>query len=201
MQEARSSHAVPRAAAPAARASILGGLLRAARVAADLTLEALAERSGVSARTISDIERGVSTRPRRATTYALADALGLADASQFYIDLSDAFFGANREGSHVSEGAKRDFWRQGMLVNLIAAYDCVAAFSETDFSEDLKALDVPILLAHGDDDQIVPIANAALKSAELVKHGTVKVYAGAPHGIAGEYQAQLDRDILAFIAD
>jgi non-heme chloroperoxidase len=125
----------------------------------------------------------------------------LADASQFYIELSEAFFGANREGSVVSEGAKRDFWRQGMLVNLAAAYDCVAAFSETDFSEDLKALDVPILLAHGDDDQIVPIANAALKSAELVKHGTLKVYAGAPHGISGEYQKALDADILAFIAD
>jgi len=125
----------------------------------------------------------------------------LADASQFYKDLSEAFFGANREGSAVSQGAKDDFWRQGMLVNLAAAYDCVAAFSETDFTDDLKALDVPIVLAHGDDDQIVPIVAAALKSAELVKHGTLKVYPGAPHGIYGDYRAQLDQDILAFVAE
>jgi non-heme chloroperoxidase len=123
----------------------------------------------------------------------------LNDSSQFYIELSEAFFGANREGSAVSEGAKRDFWRQGMLVNLSAAYDCVKAFSETDFTEDLKALDVPIFIAHGDDDQIVPIGDAALKSTELVKNGTLKVYPGAPHGIYGDYQAQLDQDILAFI--
>jgi len=123
----------------------------------------------------------------------------MKDASQFYIELTEAFFGANREGSSVSEGAKREFWRQGMNVNLAAAYDCVAAFSETDFTEDLKALDVPILLAHGDDDQIVPIHDATEKSAQLVKHGTLKVYPGAPHGIYGDYQAQLDQDILEFI--
>ena len=85
----------------------------------------------------------------------------LKDRSQFYKDLAEPFFGANREGSTVSQGAKDDFWRQGMLVNLAAAYDCVKAFSETDFTEDLKALDVPIFIAHGDDDQIVPIAAAA----------------------------------------
>ena len=124
----------------------------------------------------------------------------LKDASQFYKDLTEAFFGANIEGSSVSQGAKDDFWRQGMLVNLAAAYDCVKAFSETDFTEDLKALDVPIFIAHGDADQIVPIGAAALKSAELVKHGTLKVYPGAPHGIYGDYQAELDQDILAFIA-
>lgn len=123
----------------------------------------------------------------------------LTDRSQFYQDLSEAFFGANHEGAKVSQGAKDDFWRQGMLVNLAAAYDCVAAFSETDFTEDLKALDVPIFIAHGDDDQIVPIGAAALKSAELVKHGTLKIYAGAPHGIYGAYQAELDADILEFI--
>ncbi|MGC5170688.1 alpha/beta fold hydrolase [Microbacterium sp. DT81.1] len=125
----------------------------------------------------------------------------LKDRSQFYQDLSVPFFGANRDGANVSEGARDDFWRQGMLVNLAAAYDCVKAFSETDFTEDLKALDVPIFLAHGDDDQIVPIAAASLKSAELVKHGTLKVYTGAPHGIYGDYQAELDKDILAFIAE
>ncbi|HXH34121.1 MAG TPA: alpha/beta hydrolase [Plantibacter sp.] len=124
----------------------------------------------------------------------------LADASQFYQDLTEAFFGANREGSTVSQGAKDDFWRQGMLVNLAAAYDCIKAFSETDFTDDLTALDVPVFIAHGDDDQIVPIGAAALKSVELVADATLKVYPGAPHGISGEYQAALDQDILAFIA-
>ena len=124
----------------------------------------------------------------------------LRDASQFYQDLTEPFFGANREGSSVSQGAQDDFWRQGMLVNLAAAYDCVKAFSETDFTEDLKALDVPILIAHGDDDQIVPIGAAALKTAEIVKDGTLKVYPGAPHGIYGDYQVALDADILDFIA-
>ncbi|WP_028642821.1 alpha/beta fold hydrolase [Nocardioides sp. URHA0020] len=124
----------------------------------------------------------------------------LADASQFYQDLTEPFFGANREGSKVSQGAKDDFWRQGMLVNLAAAYDCVQAFSETDFTDDLKALDVPILIAHGDDDQIVPIGAAALKTVDLVQHGTLKVYPGAPHGIYGDFQVALDADILDFIA-
>ncbi|MBA4021416.1 MAG: alpha/beta hydrolase [Gordonia sp.] len=125
----------------------------------------------------------------------------LNDRSQFYKDLSESFFGANREGSNVSQGAKDDFWRQGMLVNLAAAYDCVKAFSETDFTEDLKALDVPIFIAQGDDDQIVPIAAAAKKSIELVKNGRLEVYPGAPHGIYGDYQKALDTDILKFIAE
>jgi len=125
----------------------------------------------------------------------------LSDASQFYKDLTEPFFGANREGAAVSQGAKDDFWRQGMLVNLAAAFDCIKVFSETDFTDDLKALDVPILIAHGDDDQIVPIGAAALKAAELVKDGTVKVYPGAPHGIHGDFRTALIADILAFIAD
>lgn len=124
----------------------------------------------------------------------------LADRSQFYRDIAEPFFGANREGSNVSQGAKDDFWRQGMLVNLAAAYDCVKAFSETDFTEDLKALTVPVFIAQGDDDQIVPIGAAALKAIELVKDGTLKIYKGAPHGIYGDYQKALDADILDFIA-
>jgi non-heme chloroperoxidase len=124
----------------------------------------------------------------------------LKDRSQFWKDLSEPFFGANRAGSSVSQGAKDDFWRQGMLVNLAAAYDCVKAFSETDQTEDLKAIDVPILIAQGDDDQIVPIVAAAEKSIKLVKQGTLKVYPGAPHGIYGAYQDALDKDILDFIA-
>ncbi|GAA2228976.1 alpha/beta hydrolase [Herbiconiux moechotypicola] len=123
----------------------------------------------------------------------------LKDASQFWIELSESFFGANRPGSAVSEGAKRDFWRQGMLVNLAAAYDCIKAFSETEQFDDLAALDVPIYIAHGSDDQIVPIAGAAEQSITIVKNGTLKVYEGAPHGIYGAYQDELIADVLAFI--
>ncbi|MFE3105064.1 alpha/beta fold hydrolase [Nocardia tengchongensis] len=125
----------------------------------------------------------------------------LADRSQYYKDLALPFYGFNRADAAVSQGAIDDFWRQSMLVNLAAAYDCVAAFSETDQTEDLRALDVPILIAHGDDDQIVPIADAARKSIDLVRNGTLKVYPGAPHGIFGEYQRQLDADILQFIRE
>ena len=124
----------------------------------------------------------------------------LKDRAQFWKDLAEPFFGANRAGSSVSQGAKDDFWRQGMLVNLAAAYDCVKAFSETDQTEDLKAIEVPILIAQGDDDQIVPIAAAAEKSIKLVKEGTLKVYPGAPHGIYGAYQEALDDDMLKFIS-
>ncbi|MFD9668869.1 alpha/beta fold hydrolase [Rhodococcus sp. NPDC059968] len=125
----------------------------------------------------------------------------LKDRSQYYKDLSVAFYGANREGATVSQGAKDDFWRQGMAVGLAAAYDCVKAFSETDFTEDLEALTVPVFIAQGDADQIVPIAAAALKSIHLVKDGTLKVYPGAPHGIYGAYQDELDQDILKFVGE
>jgi non-heme chloroperoxidase len=123
----------------------------------------------------------------------------LKDASQFWKDLSSPFYGANRPGAQVSQGARDDFWRQGMLVGLAAAYDCVKAFSETDQTEDLRSIDVPIFIAQGDDDQIVPIAAAAEKSIKLVRDGILKVYPGAPHGIYGAYQNQLDQDILEFI--
>lgn len=125
----------------------------------------------------------------------------LNDRSQFYKDLAVSFFGFNREGVTGSQGLIDDFWRQGMLAGLNAAYDCVKVFSETDFTEDLKAIDVPIFIAQGDDDQIVPIADAAEKSIKLVKNGTLKVYPGASHGIWGEYQIALDNDILAFFAE
>lgn len=123
----------------------------------------------------------------------------LSDRSQYYKDLAQAFFGANREGASVSQGVLDDFWRQGLEVNVAAAYDCITAFSETDLTEDLKAIEVPVLLAHGDDDQIVPIAAASLKAIHLLKDGNLKVYPGRPHGIFGEYQKQLDQDILDFI--
>ncbi|MFE9328391.1 alpha/beta fold hydrolase [Nocardia sp. NPDC052278] len=125
----------------------------------------------------------------------------LDDRSEFYRDLSVAFYGANRAGSTVSQGLRDDFWRQGMLVGLAAAHDCVEAFSETDFTADLRALTVPILIAHGDDDQIVPIDATARKAIELVDNGTLEVYPGASHGIHGAYQKALDHDILAFIGD
>ena len=123
----------------------------------------------------------------------------LADRSQFYQDLAESFFGANRDGATVSQGAKDDFWRQGMLVNLAAAYDCVKAFSETDFTEDLKAMDVPTLVMHGDDDQVVPIADSGLLSAKLLRNGLLKVYPGYPHGMLTIHAEQLNQDLLAFI--
>ncbi|GLY19413.1 alpha/beta hydrolase [Kineosporia sp. NBRC 101677] len=123
----------------------------------------------------------------------------LSDRSQFWKDLSESFFGANH-GRPVSQGAKDDFWRMGMQADLVSAYDCVKAFSETDFTEDLKALDVPIFIAHGDDDQIVPLANAAEKAIKLVKQGTLKIYEGAPHGVHGDWQLQWHKDLLAWIA-
>jgi non-heme chloroperoxidase len=123
----------------------------------------------------------------------------LADRSQYYKDLSEPFYGANRPGSTISQGLRDSFWLWSMQVGLKGAYDCVKAFSETDFTDDLRALAVPMLIAHGDDDQIVPIADAAMKSVELVKDATLKVYPGAPHGIAGPYQQAFDKDLLDFI--
>jgi non-heme chloroperoxidase len=124
----------------------------------------------------------------------------LSDRSQFFQDLAVKFYGANRDGAEVSQGLKDEFWRESMEANVAAAYDCVAAFSETDLTEDLTAIDAPVFLAHGDDDQIVPIEAAANKAIKLLKHGTLKVYPGAPHGIHGAYQQELDQDILDFIA-
>ncbi|KAA0081078.1 alpha/beta hydrolase [Mycolicibacterium sp. P9-64] len=123
----------------------------------------------------------------------------LADRSQYWTELASAFYGFNRVGAHVSQGLIDHFWLQGMRAGLASVYDCVAAFSETDFTQDLKDLDVPILIAHGDDDQIVPIHDAASKSAELVRYGTLRVYPGASHGIYGDYQQRLGRDLLDFI--
>ncbi|MCU1481933.1 MAG: alpha/beta hydrolase [Subtercola sp.] len=123
----------------------------------------------------------------------------IADRAQFYKDLATPFYGFNRDGAKVSQGLIDDFLRQGMNVNIKAAYDCIKAFSESDFTEDLKALDVPIFIAQGDADQIVPVADAAEKSIKLVKDGTLKLYEGAPHGIALDYQKELDQDLLAFI--
>ena len=123
----------------------------------------------------------------------------LKDRSQFYKDLSAPFYGANRPGSKVSQGVRDAFWLWSMQCGLKNAYECVKAFSETDLTEDLKKFDVPTLVVHGDDDQIVPIADSALRSAKIVKKASLKVYAGAPHGLTTTHKDQLNDDLLAFI--
>jgi non-heme chloroperoxidase len=123
----------------------------------------------------------------------------LADRSQFYKDLSAPFFGANRPGSKVSQGVRDMFWLWSMTVGLKAAYDCVKAFSETDQTEDLKKFDIPTLIIQGDDDQIVPIADAGLLQAKLVKGAELKVYKGAPHGLTTTHKEQFNADLLAFL--
>ncbi len=123
-----------------------------------------------------------------------------ADRSQFYKDIaSGPFFGANRTGSKVSQGMIDSFWLQGMQAGAKNTFDCIKAFSETDFTEDLKKFDVPTLIIHGDDDQIVPIGAAALRSSKLVKNATLKIYAGAPHGLAYTHMNQLNADLLTFL--
>jgi non-heme chloroperoxidase len=124
----------------------------------------------------------------------------IADRSQLYKDLaSGPFFGANRPGAKVSQGMIDSFWLQGMQAGHKNTFDCIKAFSETDFTEDLKKFDVPTLILHGDDDQIVPIGAAALRSSKLVRNATLKIYAGAPHGLADTHKAQLNADLLAFL--
>ena len=124
----------------------------------------------------------------------------IADRSQLYKDLAGGpFFGANRPGAKVSQGMIDAFWLQGMQAGHKNTFDCIEAFSETDFTEDLKKFDVPTLILHGDDDQIVPIGAAALRSSKLVKNAILKIYAGAPHGLAYTHKDQLNADLLAFL--
>jgi non-heme chloroperoxidase len=122
----------------------------------------------------------------------------LTDRAQFFKDLSAPFYGANRPGAEVSQGLRDSFWLQGMLAGHNAAYDCIKAFSETDFTEDLKKFDVPTLILHGDDDQIVPIGASALLSSKIVKGATLKIYPGAPHGMCSTLQDQVNSELLAF---
>ena len=122
----------------------------------------------------------------------------LADRSQFFKDLSAPFYGSNRPGAKVSQGLRDSFWLQGMLCGHKAAFDCIKAFSETDFTEDLKKIDVPTLILHGDDDQIVPIGAAAMLSSKIVKGATLKVYPGAPHGMCSTLKDQVNAELLAF---
>jgi non-heme chloroperoxidase len=122
-----------------------------------------------------------------------------ADRSQFFKDLTTPFYGANRAGAAVSQGVRDSFWLQGMLAGHKNALDCIKAFSETDFTEDLKKFDVPTLIMHGDDDQIVPIGASAMLSSKLVKGATLKVYPGLSHGMCTINADQINADLLAFI--
>jgi non-heme chloroperoxidase len=123
----------------------------------------------------------------------------VADRSQFFKDLSMPFYGYNRPGAEVSEGVRNSFWLQGMLAGFPAAYFCIKAFSETDTTEDLKKFDVPTLILHGDDDQIVPIGASAALASKIVKNAQLKVYKGAPHGMCTTRKDEVSADLLAFI--
>jgi non-heme chloroperoxidase len=123
----------------------------------------------------------------------------LADRSQFWKDLSLPFYGYNRPDAKVSEGVRESFWLQGMMAGFPAAYLCIKAFSETDFTEDLKKIDVPTLVLQGDDDQIVPIGAASMLSSKLIKNATLKVYKGAPHGMCTTVKDRVNADLLEFI--
>jgi non-heme chloroperoxidase len=123
-----------------------------------------------------------------------------ANRAQFYIDVpTGPFYGFNRQGAKVSQGVIDNWWRQGMMGGIKAQYDCIKAFSETDFTEDLKRIDVPILVMHGDDDQIVPFAASAPLAVKLLKQGTLKVYEGLPHGLCTTHPEIVNADLLAFI--
>jgi non-heme chloroperoxidase len=147
-----------------------------------IMLKTLANPGGLPMETFDQIRAGVH-----------------ADRSQFFKDLSEPFYGANRSGAKVSQGLRDSFWLQGMQCGLKAAYDCIKAFSETDFTEDLKKIDVPTLILHGDDDQIVPIADSALLSAKLVKGAMPKIVSGAPHGMCSTHKDQINAELLAFL--
>jgi non-heme chloroperoxidase len=123
----------------------------------------------------------------------------IADRSQYYRELAAPFYGANRPGSKVSQGVKDAFWMWSMQAGIAGAYQCIKAFSETDLTEDIKKIDIPTLLLHGDDDQIVPIADSALLSSKLIRKATLKVYPGAPHGLMATHRDQFNSDLLAFI--
>jgi non-heme chloroperoxidase len=122
-----------------------------------------------------------------------------ADRSQFFKDFSGPFYGANRPDSKVSQGLRNSFWMQSMQCSLKAAYDCIAAFSETDFTDDLKKFDVPTLILHGDDDQIVPLESTAVPSSKLIKDATMKTISGAPHGMCSTHKDRINTELLSFI--
>ncbi|HEU5132187.1 MAG TPA: alpha/beta hydrolase [Pyrinomonadaceae bacterium] len=147
-----------------------------------LMLKTEANPGGLPIEAFDEIRKGVET-----------------DRAQFFKDLSAPFYGANRPGSNVSQGLRDSFWLQGMLCGLKGAYDCIKVFSETDLTEDLKKFDVPTLILHGDDDQIVPIGASALLSSKIVKDAQLKVYPGFPHGMCSTQKDQINEDLLAFV--
>jgi non-heme chloroperoxidase len=147
-----------------------------------LMLKTVANPGGLPIEAFDDIRAGV-----------------LADRSQFFKDLTTPFYGANRPGAKVSQGLRDSFWLQGMQAGFKSVIDCIKAFSETDFTEDLKKFDVPTLIIHGDDDQIVPIGASALLSSKMIKGSTLKIYPGAPHGLCSTRKDQVNADLLAFI--
>jgi non-heme chloroperoxidase len=122
----------------------------------------------------------------------------LTDRSQFFKDLSAPFYGANRQSAKVSQGLRDSFWLQGMQCGMKAAFDCIEAFSETDFTEDLKKIDVPTLIIHGDDDQIVPIGDSAMLSYKLINNSRLEIYKGAPHGLCSTLKDKVNADLLSF---
>ena len=122
-----------------------------------------------------------------------------ANRSQFYLDLATPFYGFNRPNAQVSQGLIQDFWRQGMAGSIKGQYECIRQFSEVDYTDDLKKIDVPTLFLHGDDDQIVPIDASAKLASKLVKNATLKVYAGAPHGMCSTHVEQVNADLLSFL--
>jgi non-heme chloroperoxidase len=125
----------------------------------------------------------------------------LADRSAFWKDLSMPFYGYNRPGAKISEGVRESFWLQGMMCGMPGSYFCIKAFSETDLTEDLEAIDVPTLILHGDDDQIVPIAASAMLSSKIVKNARLKVYKGGPHGMCTTRKDEVNADLLAFFQE
>lgn len=122
----------------------------------------------------------------------------IADRSQFFKDLTVQFYGANRPGTKISQGLRDSFWLQGMQAGFKGVLDCIKAFSETDFTEDLKKFDVPALILHGDDDQIVPIGASAMLSSKIIKNARLEVYKGAPHGMCLTHKDQVNADLLSF---
>ena len=146
-----------------------------------LMLQTPANPGGLPLKVFDDIRAGV-----------------LKDRSQFFKDLSEPFFGANRAGATVSQGVRDTFWLLGMQAGLKSVYDCIKVFSETDLTEDLKKIDVPTLVLHGEDDQIVPVKDSARKSARLIKGAKEIYYPGAPHGVTATHQDQVNADLLAF---
>ena len=147
-----------------------------------LMLKTEANPKGLPLQVFDDIRQGV-----------------LKDRSQYFKDLSSPFYGANRLLAHVSQGLQDSFWLQGMQAGFKGVYDCIKAFSETDFTEDLKKIDLPTFIIHGDDDQIVPIEDSALISSKILKNAQLKIYQGAPHGLCSTHKDQVNQDILNFI--